>query len=240
MRMICLAKRPHLQIPLLTLFFSTLQVHTAEAYYVKRHVPHLRHVERPAACAFSNDSRYVCATPQMTRRAPTRRVAGVPTRRVAGVVLARVSEGTIIGSRPADCPRAYCGCGLRKHLGISDVRLNLAANWARLFPREASPRAGLAAVRRNHVMYIEASAGNGLWTVRDYNSGGGLSRIHIVDVRGHTFVNPHARLAGAASDRVLRQALSRRARSHSAVALAPAPRTLALARASSHVDFAGH
>lgn len=101
----------------------------------------------------------------------------------------------IIGGRPADCPHRYCGCGLRKYLGIDDARLNLAWNWATLFQREHSPRAGLAAVRRGHVMYIEASAGDGQWLIRDYNSGGGLSRLHIRDVRGYVFVNPHARLA---------------------------------------------
>jgi hypothetical protein len=103
--------------------------------------------------------------------------------------------GTVIGSRPSDCPHAYCGCGLRKHLGLLDVRLNLASNWLKYFPREPSPRVGLAAVRRHHVMYIEASAGEGLWTVRDYNSGGGLSRIHVRDVQGYAFVNPHRFLA---------------------------------------------
>ena len=53
----------------------------------------------------------------------------------------------------------------------------------------------LAAVRNHHVMYIETSAGDGLWLIRDYNSGGGLSRIHVRDVRGYVFVNPHARMA---------------------------------------------
>jgi hypothetical protein len=119
-----------------------------------------------------------------------------------GVVVYRVvDEGTIIGGRPADCPHAYCGCGLRKHLGLADVRLNLASNWARLFPHESAPRAGLAAVRNHHVMYIEGSAGNGLWTVRDYNSGRGLSRIHTMSVHGYAFVNPHV---GAAEGRAIR------------------------------------
>jgi hypothetical protein len=101
-------------------------------------------------------------------------------------------SGSIIGSRPAGCPHRYCGCGLRKYLGISDARLNLASNWARLLPREAGPRPGLAAVRRDHVMYIEAAAGNGQWLIRDYNSGGGLSRMHVRDVRGYVFVTPRA------------------------------------------------
>jgi len=105
---------------------------------------------------------------------------------------AMADEGAIIGSRPAGCPHAYCGCGLRTYLGLSDKRLNLASNWARLLPREAGPRAGVAAVRNHHVMYIEGVAGNGQWLVRDYNSGGGLSRVHVRDVRGYVFVNPQA------------------------------------------------
>jgi hypothetical protein len=105
-----------------------------------------------------------------------------------------VDEGTIIGGRPGDCPHAYCGCGLRKYLGLSDKRLNLASNWRKLFPRAAGPAAGVAAVRSGHVMYIESSAGDGQWLVRDYNSGGGLSRLHVRDVRGYVFVNPHSPL----------------------------------------------
>jgi len=101
---------------------------------------------------------------------------------------ARVDSGTIIGSRPSGCPHSYCGCGLRKYLGI-------ASNWARLLPRESGPRPGLAAVRSGHVMYIEGAAGNGQWLIRDYNSGGGLSRVHVRDVRGYVFVNPRAQIA---------------------------------------------
>jgi hypothetical protein len=104
-------------------------------------------------------------------------------------------DGAIIGSRPAGCPHAYCGCGLRKYLGLSDVRLNLAHNWARLFPHETQPHAGLAAVRSHHVMYLMSSAGDGQWQVRDFNSGGGLSRVHVRDVRGYVFVNPSAVMA---------------------------------------------
>jgi hypothetical protein len=44
-------------------------------------------------------------------------------------------------------------------------------------------------------MYIEGSAGNGQWLVHDYNSGGGLSRVHVRDVRGYVFVNPHGAVA---------------------------------------------
>jgi hypothetical protein len=48
----------------------------------------------------------------------------------------------------------------------------------------------MVAVRSGHVMLLESSTGDGQWLVRDYNSGGGLSRLHVRDVRGYIFVNP--------------------------------------------------
>jgi hypothetical protein len=151
---------------------------------------HHRHqavkVKQDAGCSFTNEGRVVCG-PAATQRTKTSRVAGRN-----GVAVATVDEGQIIGSRPDDCPHAYCGCGLRKYLGLSDKRLNLASNWAKLFPRAGGPAAGVAAVRSGHVMLIESAAGDGQWLVRDYNSGGGLSRLHVRDVRGYTFVNPRS------------------------------------------------
>ena len=105
------------------------------------------------------------------------------------------SVGTvIIGGRPAGCPRRYCGCGLRKYLGLNDKRLNLAWNWARLFPR-VHARPGAAGVRRGHVLLLVSHVSGTRWVVRDYNSGGGLSRIHERDVRGLVFVDPSTRIA---------------------------------------------
>jgi hypothetical protein len=147
-----------------------------------------------AECAFTNEGRRVChgAAPQAAMAAAPE----IPVVDAAGNrAYALADDGHIIGSRPSGCPHAYCGCGLRKYLGLEDARLNLASNWARLFPHEPGPRAGLAAVRRGHVMYIESAAGNGQWVIRDYNSGGGLSRVHVRDVRGYTFVNPHGAVA---------------------------------------------
>jgi hypothetical protein len=154
-------------------------------------VPSSRRVasQRAENCAMNNEGRRVCfgAAQQAT-------MAAAPQVRVVDAIgnrgYAMADSAQIIGGRPSGCPHSYCGCGLRKYLGLEDVRLNLASNWARLFPREAGPRAGLAAVRSGHVMYIEGSAGNGQWLVRDYNSGGGLSRVHVRDVRGYVFVNP--------------------------------------------------
>ena len=167
---------------------------SAEAHHSKHHHFSHHHVYRSYAptqqfgmCTFTNDGRQMCG----------RRVARYPqVMDAAGNAMIPASdEGTIIGSRPSGCPHAYCGCGLRLYLGLADVRLNLASNWARLFPHEGGPRAGLAAVRSGHVMYIEGAAGNGQWLVRDYNSGGGLSRVHTRDVRGYAFVNPHGQVA---------------------------------------------
>jgi hypothetical protein len=183
--------------------------HPAEAskghqryHYHHRHHHVLNHKHRHHAadrdadtCTVTNDGRRVCGP-----AARSRRVANVRTMhrraRQATVRVNRVAEGTtIIGSRPAGCPHAYCGCGLRKYLGLTDTRLNLASNWARLFRRESGRRVGLAAVRSGHVMYIEGRASEGQWIIRDYNSGGGLSRIHVRSVRGYVFVNPNARVA---------------------------------------------
>jgi hypothetical protein len=144
---------------------------------------HLRGVVSHGECVLTNNGRRICDSAAQARA--TRMIDG------NGNHVARVDEGTIIGGRPAGCPHRYCGCGLRKYLGIADKRLNLASNWARLFPRVAGPAPGVAAVRSGHVMYIERAAGNGQWLVRDYNSGGGLSRLHVRGVRGYVFVNPH-------------------------------------------------
>lgn len=102
---------------------------------------------------------------------------------------------TVIGGRPAGCPRAYCGCGLRKYLGIDDASLNLAWNWARKFRRtHAGP--GAVAVRRHHVMLIVSHIAGSTYLVRDYNGGRGLSYLHERSIgRGYVFVDPSARVA---------------------------------------------
>jgi len=168
--------------------------HAAPARSVRHQRARPAHAARGGDCILTNEGRRICmgAAPRSAMAA----TPDVPVVDAAGNrAYAMADDGRIIGARPSDCPHAYCGCGLRKYLGLEDTRLNLASNWVRLFPREAGPRAGLAAVRRGHVMYIEAAAGDGQWLVRDYNSGGGLSRLHVRDVRGYVFVNPHSIVA---------------------------------------------
>lgn len=132
-------------------------------------------------CASDQSYRTTCGQPE--KRLQSHRTAN-----------AAYEEGQIIGGRPAGCPRAYCGCGLARYLGLKDARLNLAWNWARLFPRaHAGP--GMAAVWRHHVAYIESMSGDGTAMLRDYNSGGGLSRLHERSIRGAVIVDPRSRVA---------------------------------------------
>lgn len=168
------------------LLFVNLFAHPAQAYRLKN-----RHSAAAAVgpCVLTNEGKRICG-PVAARRGGAVDANGNRTVRVANA-----DNGTIIGGRPAGCPHAYCGCGLRKYLGLADKRLNLASNWARLFPRVAGPGPGVVAVRSGHVMYIERAVGDGQWLVRDYNSGGGLSRLHVRSVRGYTFVNPRAMVA---------------------------------------------
>ncbi len=110
-------------------------------------------------------------------------------------------NGNVIGGRPAGCPHAYCGCGLARFLGLTDPRLNLAANWARIFPPTRA-QSGAVAVKSHHVMLLVALHGDGSRAlVRDYNSGGGLSRIHVRSIKGFHFVSPSlaspAKLSGS-------------------------------------------
>jgi hypothetical protein len=175
-------KRLNMTTASIALLLVACVTQPAEAYRTKRHYP-----AQTSTCTFTNDGKQVCGGPVASR--------AVAVDAAGNRAMAVVDEGTIIGSRPSGCPHSYCGCGLRMYLGLADVRLNLASNWARLFPRESAPRAGLAAVRSGHVMYIEAAAGDGQWLIRDYNSGRGLSRVHVRDVRGYIFVNPHAQVA---------------------------------------------
>jgi hypothetical protein len=174
-------------IALLLINFPTHPVAAQHRHHYRHTSQHHVAFRRLSDCTFTNDGRQTCDSTYRRGRAVVLDANGNRVR--------RLDEGTIFGGRPVGCPHSYCGCGLRKFLGLSDKRLNLAYNWARLFPHEVAPRPGLAAVRNHHVMYIEAAASDGQWLVRDYNSGGGLSRLHIRDVNGYVFVNPHALIA---------------------------------------------
>jgi hypothetical protein len=97
----------------------------------------------------------------------------------------------VVGGRPSGCPHAFCGCGTSLHIfGRIIPELNLASNWRR-FP-SAAPGPGMVAYRSGHVFAIESVNADGSVVAYDSNSGGGLTRIHNVSLRGYHVVNPHA------------------------------------------------
>lgn len=106
-----------------------------------------------------------------------------------------VPDSTVIGSRPAGCPHAFCGCeaSLYKFHRIIPS-LNLAWNWVRKFPR-ASPAPGMAAARSHHVMILISQVSGSDWLVHDGNSGGHRTREHVRSIRGYIIVNPNIQLA---------------------------------------------
>ena len=101
------------------------------------------------------------------------------------------SRGQVVGSRPAGCPRSFCGCGASiRVFGHIVPGLNLASNWLR-FPRTA-PAPGMVAARRGHVFVLEQHLGGAMWMAYDANSGGHATRLHARSVRGYAVVNPRA------------------------------------------------
>lgn len=115
-----------------------------------------------------------------------------------GIVIGK-NPARIVGRRPPGCPKRYCGCGLSlKIFGRNIRRLWLAANWL-AFPR-TSPRPGMVAARRGHVMQLRSHVAGNRWLVFDPNSGGGKTRIHVRDISDYRIVNPRAaQLAGVRS-----------------------------------------
>lgn len=93
-------------------------------------------------------------------------------------------------SHPTGCPsRAFCGCGASVRVFGRPVReLYPAAAWFQ-FPRTA-PAPGAVAVRRHHVMVLEAPLGGDVWQVYDANSGGRGTRIHARSLAGYAIVRP--------------------------------------------------
>ena len=103
----------------------------------------------------------------------------------------------VVGRRPAGCPYEFCGCEASLYLfGKIRRELNLAANWIRKFPR-AEPAAGMAAVRRHHVMILMSHVAGKDWLVHDGNSGNHLTREHVRSIAGYVIVDPHGSRAAS-------------------------------------------
>ena len=96
----------------------------------------------------------------------------------------------VVGARPGECPRSFCGCEASLYL-FGHVRpdLNLASNWMKEFPR-TSPAPGMAAVRNHHVFVLMSQINGSNWLVHDGNSGHGLIREHVRSISGYIVVNP--------------------------------------------------
>lgn len=101
------------------------------------------------------------------------------------------ADAVVIGGRPAGCPHAYCGCEASRYV-FGEIRpeLNLAYNWVKKFPR-TTPAPGMVAARSGHVMVLISHAGGNDWLVHDGNSGGGLTRRHVMSINRYVIVDPH-------------------------------------------------
>ncbi len=144
---------------------------------IARHVP-----QESGQCVADNNGRTTCQG-AVSRSGGRARVS------------AGYEGGTVVGGRPAGCPRAFCGCEASLYLfGKIYPDLNLAANWLRKFPR-TSPAPGMAAARRGHVFVLISHVGGNEWLVHDGNSGRHLTRQHVRSIAGYGIVNPHSRLA---------------------------------------------
>lgn len=90
---------------------------------------------------------------------------------------------SFLSSRPSSCPpRAWCGCWLAKHLGLSDRSLWLARRWASLGSDAGGPRVGAIVVWRHHVGIITGKTARG-WVVKSGNDGNAV-RERVRSVAG--------------------------------------------------------
>lgn len=111
------------------------------------------------------------------------------------LALSAHAEDRIIGGRPHGCPYQFCGCEASLYVfGHIVPELNLAANWARKFPR-ANAAPGMAAVRNHHVMVLMKQFKGARWVVHDGNSGKHLTREHARSIKGYVIVNPNPVMA---------------------------------------------
>ncbi len=72
-------------------------------------------------------------------------------------------------------PRAWCGCYMQQHTGITSqgtgLNLNMAREWARVGSAVSGPVEGAVVVWRHHVGVIVGRSPNGEWLVHSGNDG---------------------------------------------------------------------
>ena len=115
-----------------------------------------------------------------------------PARQVARHASYASMDSQVV-SHPEGCPQSqFCGCGVSVRVFGHPVReLFLVRNWYR-YPRAAAAAGNVAILGSQHVAYIVQAYGDGTATLYDPNSGGGLTRIRRVSLRGWAVVDPHA------------------------------------------------
>jgi hypothetical protein len=130
-----------------------------------------------------------CSDQRSGTRAQISRIADARAQ-ISPVADANGNDATVVGGRPAGCPRAFCGCEASRYV-FGEIRpeLYLSSNWLRKFPR-TSPASGMVAVRSHHVMVLISHAGGNDWLVHDGNSGGGMTRNHVTSIGPYVIVNP--------------------------------------------------
>lgn len=78
----------------------------------------------------------------------------------------------VVAGRPSACPsRAWCGCWLAQHLGMSNRTLWLARAWARVGSPASGPAPGVIAVWPHHVGIVTAVTGSGRAVILSGNDG---------------------------------------------------------------------
>jgi hypothetical protein len=127
--------------------------------------------------------------------APTMRPEASPaSRRLAAMAARGYSE--VVGGISSACRRwsgVTCGCEISlRFFGrvVNEPNLKLAINY-RIF-EPAAPGPGTVAYRPGHVFEILRDNGDGTVKAWDPNSGGRLTRIHDVSLRGYRVVRPDA------------------------------------------------
>ena len=108
--------------------------------------------------------------------------------------IAPAGYGGQVVAHPPGCPwRLFCGCGVSwKVFGRAVVSggLAIAAEWSRF--QQTTPAPGMVAYRKGHVFEIESVIDRETVVAYDPNSGGHLTRIHTVSLRGYHVVDPHS------------------------------------------------
>ncbi|HEY0301351.1 MAG TPA: hypothetical protein VGC36_08475, partial [Rhizomicrobium sp.] len=117
-----------------------------------------RNAHKPSMSAQVTCSQQGCSDNPAAQAGATRQRAQARREPAATQIADANGNGTIVGGRPSNCPHRFCGCEASLYV-FGEIRgeLNLAANWARKFPRTA-PAAGMVAARSGHVMVLMSHA----------------------------------------------------------------------------------